>query len=315
MFVDALYSHERVSPCIPTIASLPSSVCGFPSLLRFLRFLQTFHFQVPNSVLQSNNPKPSLRVEIFDSSELSKSVGEVNIPLARPIAYFDQPWTTALGVVRKGKIQGFLSFSIKCLQPSFAPAKGTSEYDAYVSRLVPPPPAKSAPAPAPSRAYSAPAPGYGAPGHGAPAYGAHPPASFGHAQPGYGHPPPAYGQPPPAYGHAYPPQGHPPQPGYPPQAYPPQPGYPPQAYGQPGYPYPPQYGSGHHPPQQVVVVQDGHGSYGHGSYGRRGMGGGMGGAGMLGVGLVGGMAGGLLLGEALDDDNDFGGGDFGGGDF
>lgn len=80
---------------------------------------ETFIFLVPSSVLRQ--PKSAVRVEIYDSPELTKSLGHVDIPLARPIAHHDLPWEATQGVMHKVAVRGCLSFSVTCGEPSLIP--------------------------------------------------------------------------------------------------------------------------------------------------------------------------------------------------
>lgn len=210
---------SKMSPCaVVTVANTNLTQVGSAAVNGGASpsWNQTFQFQVLDATLQSTSPKPSLKVEVFASAQLDKSLGVVSVPLDRAIAHYDQPHQMTLGVSRKGKVQGFLAFSIKCGQTSFAPMKGTPEYDNFVRAVLPPPPVAR-----PQVTHAAP--------------GSHPPY-YQAPPPGYPHPQPGY---PVAAGYPVPPPGYPPHPGaYP---YPPPPhGYPPQGY--PGQP-------------QVVVVQ------------------------------------------------------------
>jgi len=197
------------------------------------------------------------------------------------------------------------SFSIKCLQPSFArPREPLSTTPSSAASSLRQRPGRPPPLPKAYAAHSAaPAPaarcsGLWCPGLWCPsfivvwAWPVQPRPRPGRIRP---RPPPAYGHAPSGHAHGPPAYGH----AYPPPAYHPQPGYPPQGYGQTLA----QAWRVTTPSRSWWSRTDtmGTAAGAWGAWARHGRGG-HGAA----AGLLGGMAGGLLLGEALDNDHDGG---------
>eukprot|EP00475_Leptophrys_vorax_P026171 TRINITY_DN3676_c0_g2_i1.p1 TRINITY_DN3676_c0_g2~~TRINITY_DN3676_c0_g2_i1.p1 ORF type:complete len:382 (-),score=-27.10 TRINITY_DN3676_c0_g2_i1:76-1221(-) len=245
---------------------------------------------------------PCATVEVFSSASLRKPLGFATVPLDPAIRRYDEAQQGELPLYRSAGAAGgaalvqagWVLVKVVVGRASFAPAKGSAVYDAFLAAgAAVVPSSSSGGAPPPPSAHYPPTSGTPpAPVTGFPAYVGPLP------QVGYN----SYGQPPPpAHSSAgpYAPQGPPPPYGAQ-QAYAP---YTPPAYNSYAPPQTRGYSAYGRPP----VVVRGHGHHHHRHHRR-----GMGGAGGLGAGLLLGGLGGLIVGDAIGDTFDSGFGDFGG---
>lgn len=146
---------------------------------------ETAYLRVDDSALANN---PQAKLEIFSSPKLSTSLGSAWIPLDPAVRRYDEPQTSAFQIMRQGmsgnlKPSGYINVSITIGKASFAPEKGSPEYQSFVNPPQPPPPAHGIPSymPAATMPYGVPS-GYPAP-YG-PQYGGYPPQGGYYPPPG-----------------------------------------------------------------------------------------------------------------------------------